>query len=197
MKLASHNTMTYLKPSNILLYPFRFIARCQKLSLNEQINQGVRLFDFRISFDKKGNPVFTHGLMKFKLPKGISMHSILFQLDCLACKEDVWVRIINEKDKDYECFSLYCNAIENSYKNIKFYGGYNKKGWKLLYSFKNQQPNVIDKYASWNNDVFNRGTGWLFDDIWPWIYAKLNNKKWRKKYANFDGFLMQDFIGIL
>lgn len=197
MKLASHNTMTYLKPSNILLYPFRFIARCQKLSLDEQINQGVRLFDFRISFDKKGNPVFTHGLMKFKLPKGISMHSILFQLDCLACKEDVWVRIINEKDKDYECFSLYCNAIENSYKNIKFYGGYNKKGWKLLYSFKNQQPNVIDKYASWNNDVFNRGTGWLFDDIWPWIYAKLNNKKWRKKYANFDGFLMQDFIGIL
>lgn len=197
MKLASHNTMTYLKPSNILLYPFRFIARCQKLSLDEQINQGVRLFDFRISFNKKGNPVFTHGLMKFKLPKGISMHSILFQLDCLACKEDVWVRIINEKDKDYECFSLYCNAIENSYKNIKFYGGYNKKGWKLLYSFKNQQPNVIDKYASWNNDVFNRGTGWLFDDIWPWIYAKLNNKKWRKKYANFDGFLMQDFIGIL
>lgn len=197
MKLASHNTMTYLKPSNILLYPFRFIARCQKLSLDEQINQGVRLFDFRISFDKKGNPVFTHGLMKFKLPKGISMHSILFQLDCLACKEDVWVRIINEKDKDYECFSLYCNAIENSYKNIKFYGGYNKKGWKLLYSFKNQQPNVIDKYTSWNNDVFNRGTGWLFDDIWPWIYAKLNNKKWRKKYANFDGFLMQDFIGIL
>lgn len=197
MKLASHNTMTYLKPSNILLYPFRFIARCQKLSLDEQINQGVRLFDFRISFDKKGNPVFTHGLMKFKLPKGISMHSILFQLDCLACKEDVWVRIINEKDKDYECFSLYCNAIENSYKNIKFYGGYNKKGWKLLYSFKNQQPNVIDKYASWNNDVFNRGTGWLFDDIWPWIYARLNNKKWRKKYANFDGFLMQDFIGIL
>lgn len=197
MKLASHNTMTYLKPSNILLYPFRFIARCQKLSLDEQINQGVRLFDFRISFNKKGNPVFTHGLMKFKLPKGISMYSILFQLDCLACKEDVWVRIINEKDKDYECFSLYCNAIENSYKNIKFYGGYNKKGWKLLYSFKNQQPNVIDKYASWNNDVFNRGTGWLFDDIWPWIYAKLNNKKWRKKYANFDGFLMQDFIGVL
>lgn len=197
MKLASHNTMTYLKPSNILLYPFRFIARCQKLSLDEQINQGVRLFDFRISFDKKGNPVFTHGLMKFKLPKGISMHSILFQLDCLACKEDVWVRIINEKDKDYECFSLYCGALERSYKNIKFYGGYNKKGWKLLYSFKNQQPNVIDKYASWNNDVLNRGTGWLFDDIWPWIYAKLNNKKWRKKYANFDGFLMQDFIGIL
>ena len=135
--------------------------------------------------------------MKFKLPKGTTMHSILFKLDCLACKEDVWVRIINEKDKDYECFSLYCNALERSYKNIKFYGGYNKKGWKLLYSFKNQPPNVIDKYASWNNDVLNRGTGWLFDDIWPWIYAKLNNKKWRKKYANFDGFLMQDFIGIL
>lgn len=189
--------MTYLKPSNVLLYPFRFIARCQKLSIDEQINHGVRLFDFRISFDKKGNPIFTHGLMKFKLPKGTTMHSILFKLDCLACKEDVWVRIINEKDKDYECFSLYCNALERSYKNIKFYGGYNKKGWKLLYSFKNQPPNVIDKYASWNNDVLNRGTGWLFDDIWPWIYAKLNNKKWRKKYANFDGFLMQDFIGVL
>lgn len=197
MKLASHNTMTYLKPSNILLYPFRFIAQCQKLSIDEQINHGVRLFDFRISFDKRGNPIFTHGLMKFKLPKGITIHSILFKLDCLACNEDVWIRIINEKDKDYECFSLYCGALERSYKNIKFYGGYNKKGWKLLYSFKNQQPNVIDKYASWNNDVLNRGTGWLFDDVWPWIYAKLNNKKWRKKYANFDGFLMQDFIGIL
>lgn len=65
--------------------------------------------------------------MKFKLPKGTTMHSILFKLDCLACKEDVWVRIINEKDKDYECFSSYCNALERSYKNIKFYGGYNKK----------------------------------------------------------------------
>ena len=65
--------MTYLPPKHWWLYLIRFTAKCQKLSVTEQYDAGVRWFDFRITF-KKGkdglyhNPTFAHGLIDYKSP---------------------------------------------------------------------------------------------------------------------------------
>ena len=47
MKLASHNTLSYLSPRKFYLKPFKFIARCQSKTIEEQYsNYDIRFFDF-------------------------------------------------------------------------------------------------------------------------------------------------------
>ena len=91
---------------------------------------------------------------------------------------------LNEKYpflKEVDSCLLRCSIFE---LEDAFKGFFNGKGY----------PKFIDKYASWNHDVFNRGTGWYWDDLWPWIYAKFHNKKWKEFYKDYDGYLLIDFI---
>ncbi len=57
------------------------------------------------------------------------------------------------------------------------------------------QIKFIDKYSSDNCDKHNHCTGSWLDDWCPWIYAKLFNRKWRDYYKDYDGILLQDFVG--
>lgn len=56
----------------------------------------------------------------------------------------------------------------------------------------------IDKYSSDNCKKHNNGhcTGRWYDDLCPWLYALLHNKKNRSTFADTPGFLMQDFVGV-
>lgn len=207
MILGSHNTMTYLPPKHWWLYLIRFTAKCQKLSVTEQYDAGVRWFDFRITF-KKGkdglyhNPTFAHGLIDYKSP------DLLNILDWLNNQlDDVYVRIIHEKGDDMSkfLFHLYFTKVIQKYTHIHFTASYNKKGWELLYDTKVQCPlPVIERYAS-NNRADKRPkwkgilsvkniSGWICDDLWPWIYAKFHNKKHINQYKDQDVFLVIDFI---
>lgn len=196
MILASHNTMTYLEPSNKWLKPFTFMARCQKLHIIDQYEAGARMFDFRFVFDKWGEPSFAHGSMKFRADITIILNTLIW-LDNKAKDEDIWVRVLNERNENYDTFISYCKYLKNAYPHIKFFGGINKKDWKQLYDFGYGDPEFVDKYSSNNYDHLGLMTGWFWDDLWPWIYAKFHNKKWRKKYADYDGYLMQDFVGVI
>lgn len=65
--IGSHDTMTYLPAKQWYLKPFKWMAKCQNKSMEEQFNvYGIRLFDFRIKFDKHNKPWFAHGWLKFK-----------------------------------------------------------------------------------------------------------------------------------
>lgn len=224
MKLGSHNSMSYMKPQ-WWMRPFAFMARCQSEDLNKQWKCGVRMFDLRIIFNKNGIPYFAHGLATYRLPGGASnVEYVLNWLSYKASKtkDKVVVRIINERNKDEVKFSDFCNRIDDQYPNLQFCGFRNKnnKGnfnhWKDrttgishdgdngyidrdgFHSFPtSNQPiiNFIDKYSSDNCSNHSHCTGWWIDDIWPWIYAKLHNSKWRNQYQDYDGYLMQDFVG--
>lgn len=196
MILGSHNTLTYLDPKNKWLKPFTFMARCQNIPITDQYEVGARLFDFRIIFNKWAEPSIAHGIMEFSIYQE-NLENIFKWLDSKGENEDIWVRILNERDENYYIFIKFCEKLKHNYPHIKFFGGRNKKDWHQLYDFGYGDPNMIDKYASQNFDVFDRGTGWYWDDLWPWIYAKLHNKKWRKQCAGYDGYLMQDFVGVI
>ena len=165
------------------------MAKCQDKTIEEQYKAGARLFDVRVVFDKNGIPLPCHGMMKFKG----NLYDVFEQMNNFD--HPVYCRILNERNENFEEFIKFCIIIKLKYRNITFFGGNNKKDWKVLFEFDTKVPYYIDKYSSWNEDT-SIGTGWHLDDIWPRIYAFCFNKYWRKKYKDKDGYLLQDFIGV-
>lgn len=191
MKIASHDSMTYLPVKKWYMYPFKFMARCQSKTLQEQYEKyDVRMFDIRVSFDKHFNPEIRHGLVVYK-------GDVYDYLKYLNSKKDTEVRLILEEYKEDKnnlqelLFKAFCNYVVKRFSDIKFFGGYRKRDWKQIHKFKHN-PQFIDKYSS-NND--NGSTGIILDDWWPWLYARFMNKKNLKKYKDSE-CLMIDFVQI-
>lgn len=179
MKLASHNSMTYLKPEKWWMYPFNFMAKCQDKAIDEQYDKGVRWFDLRIGFNKDGIPKFKHGLMTYKA----NVDSVI---EWLINKNDVIIRITSEDDKPG--FIDFCRYLENTYGH-RFCGGHRKIDYKKIYNFTPViDYNLIEKYSSvpGNPKIYS---------IWPWLYAKLHNKENKKNYIK-NSYLMLDFIDV-
>ena len=176
MKLASHNTMTYLKPQKWYMYPFQLFAKCQSKDIEQQYEAGARWFDLRIAFDKHCNPIFKHGLMDYK-------GDVFKTLDYLNTKSDIIVRILLEKDSPL--YYDFCKHIEQVYPNIKFCGGCRKLDWKKIYQFKNQPSYTLEeRYSSMPSNPKWYG-------IFPYLYALLNN---RKPVKTGSDYLLIDFI---
>ena len=58
-----------------------------------------------------------------------------------------------------------------------------------LYRFKNKHnPTSISKFAS-------SATKNKFDDLWPWLYAKIHNKESLKENRN-NKYIWLDFVNI-
>lgn len=191
-KIGSHNSMTYLPPKKWYMYPFKFVAKCQSSTIEEQYEKySIRMFDIRISFDKEtGKPEFRHGLISYK-------GNVDKVFEYLNSKGKVYVRLILEEYKEDKTrlqedkFYLYCIKWEKKYPNIKFFGGIRKRDWKEIYHFK-YNPRYEDKYSSNNK---NGTTGTIMDDWFPWLYARFNNKKNIKKGTD-KPWLLIDFVNI-
>lgn len=186
MKLASHDSMTYLKPKKWYMYPFQFMAKCQSKSIEEQYGKyGIRYFDLRVRFDDKGNPEFAHGIMSYKG----NVEDVLEYLN--TREEQIWIRFLLETSKEDEYqerrFMMFCENYESKYKNLKFHNGRRKYDWKILYKFQNEEPSLDQKISSM--------TWKIWDDWCPYIYARLMNKKNIKKGTDKD-YLMIDFLHI-
>ena len=193
MILASHNTMSYLRPKCKWLRWFRFAGRCQEKTLIDQHSSGVKMFDLRFTFDGWREPVLCHGIMEFEMDP-TQINSMFIWMDLVAEREEIWCRIINEQNRNCKTFIDFCKHLKQEYPHIKFFGGYNKKDWSQLYDFGYGEPKYINRYASHNKDCPPEQSKFSLDDVWPWLYAKLFNNKWKKKYKDYDGYLMLDFV---
>lgn len=190
MEIGTHNSMTYLKPKKWYLYPFRFIARCQSLPIDCQYRQGVRLFDIRISYDKDNNLEFRHGSMAFKG----DVYKILDWINCQ--KESSKIRIILEESKSSitkeTLFIRDITYFREHFKNLTFYEGRRKFDWKKIADLPDLE--VVQLVSSMQGNKI--------DDIWPWLYAKINNKKNLKFYSENYKYIVDhtpillDFIEI-
>lgn len=179
------------------------MARCQSKTLNEQFYiYNVRLFDFRIKFDRSGCPIYTHGCFKFGYRYGIE----LAELDRYAelANTPVYVRLILESNKKMKdqgrqetLFKQYCERVTKIYPNLTFFGGNRKYDWKVVYEFNVTNPVLIDKYSSTTNIFGGKKDSWTakLDDFWPWLYARLYNKKNYAKYTGIE-VLFIDFVNI-
>lgn len=186
LKLGSHDSMSYLPPKNWLLYPFRLIARCQSVSIEEQYKIGCRMFDIRVKFDKSGHPYFCHGSMRFKG----DVYSVLNYLNTL--NDDIYVRLLSEyrkpTDRQKKSFLIFCEYIEQKYNNLKFFCGRSKGDWKQLYKFQHDDIDIDQPVSSMT---------WLvLDDWFPWGYAHFMNQK-NFDSRNRDKWILMDFVNNL
>ena len=190
MQLGTHNSMSFSKARKWWMEPFRFLARCQAVSLQRQYELGARLFDLRIKFNKKGEVFFAHGIMEYKE----SIDDALAFLDSIGA--DVRILLENQPDEFENSFIVWCQKVRKQYPNIKFFGGRNKYTWKEVYKFGYKGPSFHEKYSSYNTEEKDKPiTGTYLDDWFPLLYAWLNNKKNIEKGTDRD-YLMIDFVNI-
>ena len=202
MKLTTHNTMSYQKPKQLWAKIIPFVARCQSVDYIKQYELGAVGFDLRLFWDKKGNLGFRHGIVSYpadniwEVLDFIRDHNlyvrILFELRSYNKKH---IKNIDElKDK----FREFCKEIEDKYPTVKFYGGCATCDWEQLYVFKNDEHiPEIGLYSS-NTSLFKSSNNFLriIDDLCPWIYAKLMNRKNIEKYKDSEQYISVDFINI-
>lgn len=182
MELGTHNSMTYLKPKKWYLYPFQFIARCQNKTIEEQYEKGIRLFDFRITYDKNNIPEFRHGLMAYK-------GNVYKILECLNSKKDsIKIRIILEESKanisNETLFIKDIHRFKTLYPYLTFYEGRRKFDWKKITDLPDLEVTQIVSSMQGNK----------IDDLWPWLYAHFMNEKNLKLYKDTDKNILIDFI---
>lgn len=203
MIIGSHNSLSYAKTKKWYMKPFVWMARCQKADLYDQFYKyNVRYFDIRIDFKKDGTMSFAHGAADWDLYS----YEVFSDLSRFAriTEEPVYVRIVLENNfksadqlfKD-KFFIKTCDQLQQLYPDLIFVGGRRKYDWEKLYDFKTEEPSLDDKYSS-TTHPFGGNKNSIFakiDDLWPWLYAKLHNKKNYKKGTNKD-VLFLDFVNI-
>ena len=190
MILQAHNSWSYLKPKVWWLRPFAFMARCQSKDIFEQYEKyGVRCFDLRVKIKKNGEVVVAHGELAYKITRDELMKHLKFIND----KECI-VRVFHEVRRSGQYtedavsrFKEFCSELEVRFPKIKFYGGRNLYNWGIDYKFE-YNPSEDSIYSSVMNPK------WI-DDWFPWIYAKLNNRKILANGTDKD-ILAIDFVNI-
>jgi len=201
MILGSHNTLSYLIPSKWYKRPFKWMAKCQNKTYKEQYDLGVRLFDLRLRFTDSHEIIVCHGKIEYKF----TIYDLKDFLNFLNTKKDCYLRVIyeNTNSKDIlenskeRLFKEFCRNIQDSYKNIVFFGGNRKYDWKQIFKFlaEEKAPKLIDRYSS-TTSLFKSNNRFLriIDDLWPWLYAKLNNHENYNLYKESEDCLFMDFV---
>lgn len=191
MIIGSHNSWSYLPIKQWYLKPLAFIARCQNVGIKTQYEKyGVRCFDLRVRFNKDDGLIVAHGIIEYN----INWLDVMSWLHYLDDKGDCFVRVLHEarNKKDYTAYSKkqfisFCSDIVCEFKNVTFWCGRNLYNWEIDYTF-NEEPSCEELYSSVR-------TPKLLDDWFPWIYAKLNNRKNLKKGVEKD-ILLIDYVNI-
>ena len=202
MELATHNTMSYRKPKQLWAKLIPFIARCQSIDYKKQHELGAKGFDLRLFWDKEDKLEFRHGIVSYnaddfdEILEYANENGIYLRI--MLEIRDYNIKHIKNLDEIKQKFINLCSQIEAKYPNIKFYGGKSINDWETIYEFNNK-PNIkeISLYSSVTS-LFNSNSKFLkiIDDLCPWIYAKLNNKKNINNHKDNDCTLVVDFINI-
>lgn len=210
MKLASHNSLSYIKPTKWWQRLINFTSQCQNYDIPTQYEYGIRLFDVRVRFKyntisvPEYSAVSGHGVIDY----GENISVVLSYLNRLSTKEDpiyVFLSLENKKreeDKDFLKFKSSVKAYQKYYKNLHFCGGYAKHPWRKLVDVgdPDDQPTIDQKNWEFLNFTYNvpikekikRFFASLFH-FSPKYWAKKNNKEYKSAGTSAD-FLMLDFV---
>lgn len=204
MKLASHNSLSYVKPKRWWEKLINFTAKCQLYDIETQYQKGVRLFDIRVRRDDSLYGAYAaksgHGLITYDE----SIIDVLYVLDSLSTKEDpvyIQLNLENrkwEEDKDFMWFEELFKACAKDYSNLIFCGGYVKHPWRKIIDCEDPtidqknwefmdftwQPTTKEKIKRFFANLFHFS---------PKYWAKKDNQKYKSAGTSAD-FLMLDYI---
>lgn len=197
MIYGTHNSATYV---NVVWwqYPFKWLSnltsKCQSLTIKEQLNKNVKVFNFQVVYYKK-NWYISHGLFIYN----ITLLDILKILKRESNENNkLYFQLYLDKNfilgQDIERFKVLLALIECKYTddNLKLTRVWIEGQDKYLYG--GGTPFIMLEQYWTKTWAKNNGTSWIDNLPLP--------KRWAKKYNNFvrDTFkvdcLMLDFIEI-
>lgn len=181
MIIGTHNSLTYAKPTTWYGKLLNFTSKCQDLSIEEQFNLGVRLFDIRI-VDCDINKRTRHGIVEYDITPKEAI-DILTEL-AKENKINIFIYINSESelttDTQIQAFKILLDELkENACEYVKICGGYTKPGWKKVVDCTN--PTIYERHWEFLNFTYccnNKLIGILNNII------HFSPKYWAKKYNN-------------
>lgn len=177
---GSHNSLTGYKPKRWwgwFLLPF---ARCQRAAVGQQMENGARVFDLRVRFDRFGNLEPCHGLVTFKA----DVQGVVSRLETSGC----YYRVVLEnrlgghsvKDGDLERLkSMFLNKEHRCCLYVS-----DKRNWNTSYN----------KYCGrryWEKNM-HAGTWGIIPILWLWKYRKL--REYHSMNVNTHTIYWYDFV---
>lgn len=200
MILATHNSLSGYAPKKWWMKILNPFAKCQSLSIEEQYNRGVRMFDIRV---RPHTGEAAHGLVTYD----VDVDKVLAWLEEKAQSEHttIYIRLCCENNSselsewDDDWFRWFWQDCKSKYKHLIFRGGYMKKGWFKLIDCKD--PEYLELYRTFN--VYKAKQGWKakLKSVWEYIchptpeyWAKKDNAEYIEEYEDYNGFIMLDFV---
>lgn len=122
--LGAHNANTYLEPRKWWMKLINFTSKCQKLTINEQCEHGVRYFDFRIRYDKELELFLNcHGLVEYIEPLCVTVYPLSYFAEKIK-PEPIYIRFVyddtfNNNIDDSDLTDLFINQIYPILRNNK------------------------------------------------------------------------------
>lgn len=195
MKLASHNSWSYLPVRKWWMRPLNFIARCQNKTIYQQYHMGVRMFDLRLRWDKDFEEFVTaHGIVTYRDAYKVQLDALNFTAELE--KQPIHIRVLLEDSGREDItidgyFAQQCRDLQKRFEKLTFIGGWPaRKRWRQkLFNFGTEEPSIDEQHVSVS------GKWW---QLVPKRWAKKNNKSVRIIKEEVEtiksDFLMLDFI---
>jgi hypothetical protein len=179
--IGTHNSMTYLPVRKWWMKPLNLIAKCQSRPIAEQVKD-VDCIDLRV-YLRGMSWEFAHGLVEYK-----SDYTVYEIVDLAADNGVKYIRLTLEKGGELEeaKFCALCSNLEVRYPQITFLNGRAKKGWRLLYKFRDEDSVTLEQYCS---SMDGKGLYRIFPKLYAWRY----NKR-RMQQRNPESICLFDFI---
>lgn len=181
----------------IFTWIFQLVSKCQNLSIKEQLEKGVKVFNLQIVW-YNGAWHFSHGLCvyKEKLKDAISLmndystenNRIYFQLYL-----DKNFFLGQNKDRFYELveeLSIVCSPVQKVIMLTAWIEGTEEYVYSSGVDIK-----LVEKYwtLSWGKMY---GKEWIDKLPLPYRHAKIYNSKYKSEYKDKVDYLMLDFFEI-
>lgn len=181
--LGAHNANTYLKPRKWWMRLINFTSKCQKLSIDEQIEHGVRYFDFRIRWDEKGKKFINcHGLIEYDKPLLCILYNLTYFI-FVNPTEKIYIRFVyddtfNHNSRSHISISnLFRSSISPIFKfdeNITW-ELIIKSSWNKIDCNRWKQQEIVDCFKNY------RGYKWI---PFPQIYIYKHKEHYQKIIDN-------------
>lgn len=204
MKIASHNSFTYLRPRRWWMRLLAITARCQRVNFNRQLDLGAQMLDLRVRFVPAPyggtRPMVCHGLIEYEDGWQAAVNAIqLLDDKSRGSEHPYYIRVVLESrrpsEEQKERFRDLCGVLTNYHRNVVFFGGNDRSDWsckKPVYDFGTPLPDIDEKHAS-TTALFPRFP--RLDDLCPILYSRLFNHRDIEQGTTHD-WLMIDFVDI-
>lgn len=179
---GSHNSFTGYKPKQWwgwFLLPF---ARCQRVTLWQQMENGARVFDLRVRFDRHGALVACHGLVTFEA----DIQAVVSRLETSGCYYRVVLenRLGGHRVKAGDLYRLKAMFLTTGHPHCLYVS--DKREWDTAFN-----PHGPSRLKEKN---LHGGTGCVIPRLWVRRYGRDRYRHSLNLKYDVDTVFWYDFV---